>query len=318
MALTEEGIVKVPGLLSRWVRLASGAKAHYVTAGETGPAVVLLHGGLPGSSGTAGWRFMAPFLGANGFRVYCPDQPAFGLSDDREEHWPVGIESHVDFLHEFTTALCLGQFHLSGNSMGCINTVNYVCAHPERVLSFVLIAGDVGDVAPGERPDGAVPLPKIDGNRESMREGMKAIVNQTLDEDLLTMRADAAARHDRAFKQFFPSMYDFAYLRLTGNRAARLSTKGRLDRLEVPGIYLYGRDDVLQPVEWGYHQEDHLPAIQFFYPENTGHQGQSDQPKLFNQTFLEFFRDGRVSRKTADAAGVSKRRPEIPALVEQA
>ena len=69
MALTEEGIIHVPGMMSRWVRLASGAKAHYMTSGDKGPAVVLLHGGLPGSSGTAGWRFMMPFLGQNGFRV---------------------------------------------------------------------------------------------------------------------------------------------------------------------------------------------------------------------------------------------------------
>ena len=317
MTLTEEGIVQVPGMASRWVRLASGAKAHYMTSGDTGPAVVLLHGGLPGSSGSAGWRYMAPFLGANGFRVYCPDQPAFGLSDTREEFQPTGIESHVDFLHEFTTALCIDKFHLSGNSMGGMNTVNYVCAHPERVLSFVIIASDVGDVAPGDRPDGAVPVPKIDGNKESMRQGMGAITSGVMSEDLLQMRAEAAARHDVAFKELFPSMIDYAYLRLTGNRAARLSTAGRLDKIEIPGIYLYGQDDVLQPVEWGYHQEDFLPNIQFFYPADCGHQGQSDQPELFNQTFLEFFRDGRVSRATADAAGVSKRRPEIPSLVEQ-
>jgi hypothetical protein len=36
---------------------------------------------------------------------------------------------------------------------------------------------------------------------------------------------------------------------------------------------------------------------------------------MFNQVFLEFFRDGKVSRKTADWAGVSKRRPEIASLV---
>jgi len=50
VALTDEGIIEVPGLASRWVRLASGAKAHYVTSGDSGPAVLLLHGGLPGSS----------------------------------------------------------------------------------------------------------------------------------------------------------------------------------------------------------------------------------------------------------------------------
>ena len=66
--LTDEDIIHIPGLLSRSVRLENGAIARYVTSGETGPAVILLHGGIEGSSGTAGWRFMAPFLGANGFQ----------------------------------------------------------------------------------------------------------------------------------------------------------------------------------------------------------------------------------------------------------
>ena len=81
--------------------------------------------------------------------------------------------------------------------------------------------------------------------------------------------------------------------------------------------YLYGQDDVLCPVEWGYTQETAVPNVQFFFPAETGHQGQTDQPELFNQLFLEFFRDGKVSRQTADAAGISKNRPELAHLVEQ-
>ena len=45
MALTDENLVDVPGMASRWVRLANGARAHYMTAGTSGPAVILLHGG---------------------------------------------------------------------------------------------------------------------------------------------------------------------------------------------------------------------------------------------------------------------------------
>jgi hypothetical protein len=58
--------------------------------------------------------------------------------------------------------------------------------------------------------------------------------------------------------------------------------------------------------------------MQFFYVAEAGHQVQTDQPDLTNQVFLEFIRDGKVSRATADKAGVSKRRPELPHLVEQA
>jgi 2-hydroxy-6-oxonona-2,4-dienedioate hydrolase len=31
--LTEENIIHIPGLYSRWVQWANGAKAHYVTSG---------------------------------------------------------------------------------------------------------------------------------------------------------------------------------------------------------------------------------------------------------------------------------------------
>jgi 2-hydroxy-6-oxonona-2,4-dienedioate hydrolase len=60
-----------------------------------------------------------------------------------------------------------------------------------------------------------------------------------------------------------------------------------------------------------------LPTIQFFCPDECGHQGQADRPELFNPLHLEFFRDGRVARRIAEAAGISKRRPGLAHLVEQ-
>ena len=177
MALTDEGLIDIPGLLSRNVRLASGTTAHYATAGSSGPAVVLLHGGLPGSSGVAGWRFMAPFLGANGFQVYCPDMPAFGLSDPAPEYRPRGLYDHIDFVHEFVTALCLDTFHLAGNSMGCMNTVGYTTAHPERIQSFVLIAGSIGDITEdAPRFPGTLRIAPFDGTAASMRTLMESII----------------------------------------------------------------------------------------------------------------------------------------------
>jgi 2-hydroxy-6-oxonona-2,4-dienedioate hydrolase len=322
MALTDEGIVNIPGMLSRWVRLQSGVKAHYMTSGESGPTVMLLHGGIIGSSGTAGWRFMAPFLGANGFRVYCPDQPGFGLTEDRGGVYE-GEAGHVDFLHDFVTALALDRFHLGGNSMGCEDTVNYTTAHPERVVSFALIAGGIGDLAPYDqllandtRPESEIPqIENFDGTADSMKRMLTAIIHrkEAISDDLVNMRTMAANNQRETYERFETSRSN-----PSPNSMSRLSTKGRFDRLDIPGIYLFGMNDVLIPVEaCGYPEEDVLPKVQFFYPEETGHQGQTDQPEMFNQVFLEFFRDGRVSRKTADWAGVSKRRPELRQFVAE-
>jgi 2-hydroxy-6-oxonona-2,4-dienedioate hydrolase len=323
MALTEEGIIEVPGMLSRWVRLGTGAKAHYMTSGETGPAVVLLHGGIIGSSGTAGWRFMAPFLAANGFRVYCPDMPAFGLTEDPEGIYRDGSLGHNDFIHDFVNAVCLDTFHIAGNSLGCTNSVNYIVAHPERIRSFALIAGSVGDLVPRQAPPPsatrtAAERPNamaFDGTEDSMRKMMSAIIYRggAISDDLVKMRTLAANNHRDEYQQFIASL---SAPESDPNKAARMRTKGRLETMTLPGIYLYGRQDVLAPVESAYPQEDALPNVQFFYPDETGHQGQTDQPELFNQVFLEFFRDGKVSAETAQKAGVSSRRPLNPSLVE--
>jgi pimeloyl-ACP methyl ester carboxylesterase len=318
VALTEENIMRIPGMLSRWVRLGNGELAHYMTSGETGPAVILLHGGIPGSSGTAGWRFMAPVLGANGFRVYCPDQPGFGLSDNREQYHPVnGTLDHIDFVNRFADALCLDTFSLAGNSMGCINTAHYVVRYPHRVERFVLIAGFIGDHYTTEiEQELRVPVGQTtdSGQMGSMMSGI--ILNpNAITPDLIEMRTSAAKRNAEAYEKWHQANN---FGQISADVARALSTRGRIDKLDVPGIYLYGRSDVILPHDpIGYQQEDLLPKMQFFYVDNCGHQGQTDQPEIFNRVFTEFFRDGKVSREAADLAGVSKRRPELPGLVAQ-
>jgi pimeloyl-ACP methyl ester carboxylesterase len=321
MALTEEGLIEIPGIRSEWVTLANGAKAHYSASGDTGPAIILIHGGIQGSSGTAGWRYMMPFLAEQGFRVYAPDRPGFGLADAREEHWPHrGFMSWVEYLEEFARALNLKKFHIAGNSQGAQTAAYYTVYHPERVLSLAMIATgglnqsmgvDMSQVKPG------LGMPKFEGTQQSMRDAMTSIIyrQEAISDDLLTMRTNAANTQAKAYDVGMAWNREAAK---DPNTAHLLDLRGKLDKITIPAIYLYGMQDVLGPVENAYLQEEKLPNIQLFYPDECGHQGQTDQPDMHNQVFLEFFRDGKVSRKTADWAGVSKRRAELPNLVEQA
>ena len=316
----------VPGLLSRYVRLSTGVKVHYVTAGETGPDVILLHGGLPGSSGTAGFRFMAPFLAARGFRVHCPDQPGFGLTEDPAAFYSYGQGASVDFVQDFVNALALESFHIGGNSLGCTNSVNYTLAHPERVMSFAVIAGGLGDIVPRAKMNAADPrsaeerpvLPTWDGTTQAMRGILSAVIldQAAVTDALVTMRTAAANRHAGEYERNFERWRAPNMGGGDRNELVRLRTTDRLNRLQIPGIYLHGRDDVMMHVTGAYLLEDALPNLQFFYPEHSGHQGQTDQPALFNQVFLEFFSSGKVSASTAKAAGVSDRRPVNPDLVD--
>jgi len=321
MALTEEGIIEQPGVLSRYVRLASGARAHYVTAGESGLPVVLLHGGIEGSSGQAGFRFLIPFLAEHGFRVYAPDRPGFGLSDTRPEHWPTrGFASWAQFVGDFVDALCLDRFFLSGNSNGAQTAVYFAINNPERVIRMPLIGTAGFTAAMGVDPGRIHPtfrLPSFEFTEESMQEMLGAVVfkKQTLSPDLLKMRTQHAVLQKDSLKAARQFMREHAE---DADYQQQINLKGRLDKLRIPMIYLFGNQDTFAGVENAYLQEEVLPNIQFFYVDEAGHQVQTDQPEIVNQVFLEFLTNGKVSRAMAVRAGVSKRRPEISSLVEQA
>lgn len=320
MALTKENIIEIPGIRSEWVTLANGSKAHYSASGDSGEPIILLHGGIVGSSGTAGWRFMMPFLAQHGFRVYAPDRPGFGLADTRDPFIPKrGFMSWVQFVEDFATALNLDTFHVAGNSQGAQTTAYYVTAHPERVKSFILIASAGFNATMGvdlSKVKRGITSPPFDGSPGSMRDMMTAIIyrQEAISDDLLQMRTLAANNQNASYKAAAAWNQKAA---TDPNLQHMLDLRGKLDKTTIPGIYLYGRQDVLGPVENAYLQEEKLPNIQVFYPDECGHQGQTDQPDMFNQVFLEFFRDGKVSRKTAQWAGVSDRRPVLENLVEK-
>ena len=282
--------------------------------------MLLLHGGATGASGTAVWGRMAAFLGANGFRVYCPDLPGFGLADTREAFRPVnGALSHLAFITEFVDALCIDRAHVSGNSMGCANTINFTLAHPERVRSFILVNGGLGDlVDPAKHVSSGITLPRFEGTEASMREHVKPL---TYRKRALT---DAVAAMRHASRQ--PP--DGVHRRLPGRGAERRRRpepapspldQGAAGRAHHPRrLPVWPPGTTSPPSRTATTREDALPNVQFFYPDECGHVGQHDQPEMFRQVYLEFFRDGRVSRETAEWAGVSTRRPELAHLVEPA
>lgn len=311
-------LARAGGIRSRDVQLASGAVAHLYEAGDPAdPAVVLLHGGLQGASGLAGWWKILPQLAEAGLYAIAPDRPGFGQSDLREEHRPVrGHLSWITFVEDLADALGLETFAIGGNSQGAQVAAYVAVEMPERVTSLALIASSGLNLALGiDRSllKEGLPFPQWDGTVEGMREILKTIAfrPEGLADEVVQLRTRDALQQRESYA-----------VASAWNRTAfadpevreRLILTGRLDRLQIPAIYLYGRDDVLGPVENAYLQEDVLPNVQFFYPSDCGHQGQTDRPELFGRVLSEFFSRGRVSAATAVEAGVSDRRPRLPVI----
>jgi pimeloyl-ACP methyl ester carboxylesterase len=122
------------GAESRAVTVA-GHRVHYYAEGPAGgPPVVLVHG-LGGRS--EDWRNLAPYLVKAGFRVYLPDLPGYGRSEQPTD-FSYSVPDEAEAVVGFLDALGLKQVDLGGWSMGGAIVQHVAARHPERVRRLML------------------------------------------------------------------------------------------------------------------------------------------------------------------------------------
>ena len=110
-----------------------GGDLHYVTAGDAGSPVLLVHG-FPESW----WAFhsLIPLLAAH-HRVIAVDLPGFG--DSGTEPGPYTSGSAAESLRDLVTHLGLGPVHLTGQDISGVIAFRLAAGHPELVRSVTAI-----------------------------------------------------------------------------------------------------------------------------------------------------------------------------------
>lgn len=115
--------------------IVSGYRLHYYVLGpEAGPPLVLVHG-LGGRA--ADWQKLAPFLTRAGFRVYLPDLPGYGESE-QPANFSYSIPDEASIVVGFLDATGLKQVGLGGWSMGGWIVQRVASDHPDRVRRLLL------------------------------------------------------------------------------------------------------------------------------------------------------------------------------------
>lgn len=152
---------------SRFITLA-GLRRHYVTLGDRGPAVVLLHG--YGDS----WRSFEPLLPAlaAGHRIFAPDQRGHGLTAEAEIY---AIADFADDAIAFLEDISEEPVHLVGHSLGSIVAQRVAQRRPELLRSLTLVG----------------PAPTAAGNAalKAVRSRLEAFGDQIPDDFIETFQA---------------------------------------------------------------------------------------------------------------------------------
>jgi pimeloyl-ACP methyl ester carboxylesterase len=108
-----------------------GHNARYLTAGEGGPPLVLLHG-VGTSSGE--WSWVLPDLARNNL-VYAIDLPGYDGSYEPPDYSPAYTAS---FVNSFLDAVGVERAAVVGNSFGGLVALHLALSNPARVAALVL------------------------------------------------------------------------------------------------------------------------------------------------------------------------------------
>lgn len=112
-----------------------GIRVHtFVLGPENGAPVVLVHG-LGGRS--EDWARLAPVLARKGYRVYLPDLPGYGRSE-QPANFSYSVPDEAAVVVGLMDALGLKQVDLGGWSMGGWIVQRIAGTHPERVKRLML------------------------------------------------------------------------------------------------------------------------------------------------------------------------------------
>lgn len=270
---------------SRFVEF-DGLKIHYSEAGS-GPALIFVHGGGPGSSGMSNFaRNVDAF--AERYRTIVIDLPGYGKSTKLRITEPLwGYYAKV--LAGFIDALGLGKAHLVGNSLGGASSLKTALDFPHKVDRLVLMGPGGGYSLFDKQPsDGikslltfyAPPGPSL----ARMKEFLNYLVYDPsrVPDELLQQRLDQAVD---------PQTAEFMPLRLGPNMAPIEELwRQRLDLLPHETLIIWGREDRVNPLDQGLILMRQIPNARFLVVPRCGHWVQWEKADEFNRTVDGFLR----------------------------
>ncbi|NKX86520.1 alpha/beta fold hydrolase [Nocardia coubleae] len=272
----------------------AGGPVRLYRAGDSGPPLLLLHGGMLDTARGV-WRRIVPDLAVD-HRVYAIDLPRHGNS----RPWQGVLDDtfYRRFLHELLDTLDLPRVAIIGISLGAGVATGYALDHPERVTALIAIGpGGIGAERTAQfltwlliRTPGVLRLTSryLARHPASIRKSMISTLTagaKTPDFDtiveLATAEAVAKAEHDE------PVLDDWM-TRAYGPFAMRLNLLPALPGMITPTLWVRGGNDRLVGATEMSAAAAATPNGRLVTIPDAGHIVTYDQPEEFNRLAREF------------------------------
>ncbi len=255
----------------------------YAHENGAGKNVLLVHG-LGGS--TFSWRYTAPALAAEGYRVIAVDLPGFGASE-RKTGFEHSAENRASYLWEMLEKLYPGEsWHLAGHSMGGAAVAAMALQEPHKTDAIILAAGAISPFEPS-LINVLLKYPPL--TRWARVLAGTFIPQESRIETLLESAYGREPSPEEVYGYLRP-------LRVEGTdgtfadllRSTPTPLADRLDQVEKPALCLWGENDEWVSLEEGRKLDGLLPDSELVVIPGEGHCPMETAPEKFNQKLLAF------------------------------
>ena len=281
------------GVERRWADVR-GLRTHYRFSPGSGPAIVLLQGGMLDSS-VLTWKKTLEFLPRH-YRVYAPDLPGYGASAKPDDA-PYTTAFFVEWLGGFLDAVGVERATLCGSSMSGAVVLGFALRAPRRVERLVL-SGAYGFQPRVPFHEAAYVACRLPGLAQATRTLLRLHplvlrcalpvsvygwrhVSRELVED-----AYAGIREPKALEAFLQWMRHELL-----PRRVRSDFASQLHRLPMPVLLLHGAHDWTMPVRYARRAHERIPHARLHVYPDCAHLVPREAPERTSRDLLAFLHE---------------------------
>jgi pimeloyl-ACP methyl ester carboxylesterase len=273
-----------------WLEV-DGLRIHCFVAGETGSAVMLLHGGGLDCALLSWGKVIDPL--SDHHRLFVPDLPGYGQNDHPTIQYT--MDYYLTFLAHLLDALHLEHISLVGLSLGGGIALGFALRFPTRVEKLVLVApyGILDKVSAHKWGYLLVHLPFLDELSYWLVGRSRRLVRWTLLAGLIynpqrlspevVEEVYRLAREPGAGQAFI----SFQRSEVLWN-GLRSNFIDRLHEITAPTLLIRGSADAAVPLPQVKRAHELIKGSELYIMQDCRHWPQGEKPEEFNRVVLDF------------------------------